>query len=91
MLAEATASNPLLSAEFLAGSFAGLAQCFLMIPIDVLKIRAQLQEKPPGATGYVAPADQLRSVLRHEGVAGRSFAVTGPSNALLLVHPVPVR
>jgi hypothetical protein len=63
-------AKPQLSSEFFAGSCAGLTQCFVTIPMEVLKIRAQLQEKVYGSPGYVGPAAQLAGVLRHEGLAG---------------------
>lgn len=59
-----------MGATFLAGSFSGLAQCPLMIPIDVLKIRAQLQRHMPGSAAYRGPSALLLHILRSEGAAG---------------------
>lgn len=49
---------------------AGVVQSFVGAPVDLLKIRLQLQQAMPGSPGYVGPLALLRSILRSEGVAG---------------------
>lgn len=63
----------------LAGAFAGLVSRFVIAPLDVLKIRLQLQyhslaepslsttQRPSRARGVIAVA---RDILRHEGITG---------------------
>jgi solute carrier family 25 carnitine/acylcarnitine transporter 20/29 len=66
-------------------------QTLVGAPVDLLKIRLQLQEAMPGRRGYVGPLPLLRSVLRAEGAAGlwRGTAVTAvrdvPSYGLYFV------
>ncbi len=45
-------------------------QTLVGAPVDLLKIRLQLQEAMPGGRGYVGPLALLRGVLRSEGPAG---------------------
>lgn len=54
----------------MAGAFAGLVQCAVSTPVDLLKIRQQLQRVRPGEHGYVGPLPLLRATWRAEGVAG---------------------
>ena len=54
----------------MAGAFAGLVQCAVSTPVDLLKIRQQLQRVRPGERGYMGPLRQLHEVWRAEGVAG---------------------
>lgn len=54
----------------MAGAFAGLVQCAVSTPVDLLKIRQQLQRVRPGERGYVGPLLLLRDTWRAEGVAG---------------------
>ncbi|KIZ07055.1 hypothetical protein MNEG_0905 [Monoraphidium neglectum] len=53
----------------MAGMFAGAVQTFISSPVELLKIRLQLQRAKPGAPGYVGPLGMLRRVLKYEGVA----------------------
>ncbi len=52
---------------------AGLAQTLIITPVDLLKIRQQIQTSLPGTAGYVGPLQLLLQVVRREGVAGRFF------------------
>ena len=56
----------------MAGAFAGLVQCAVSTPVDLLKIRQQLQRVRPGERGYVGPLPLLRDTWRAEGAAGMS-------------------
>ncbi|KAI8473234.1 MAG: mitochondrial carrier domain-containing protein [Monoraphidium minutum] len=61
-----------------AGMFAGAVQTLISSPVELLKIRQQLQRARPGAPGYVGPLGTLRNVVAQEGAAGlfRGFGVT---------------
>ncbi|GIL90133.1 hypothetical protein Vretifemale_17806 [Volvox reticuliferus] len=63
---------------FVAGSVSGFAQVFLWSPVELLKLRAQLQTATPGSPGYRNPAALAAQVLRQDGVAGlyRGFTLT---------------
>ena len=62
---------PLINRErAVAGAFAGLVQCAVSTPVDLLKIRQQLQRVRPGERGYVGPLPLLRNTWRAEGLAG---------------------
>ncbi|KAG2491913.1 hypothetical protein HYH03_009861 [Edaphochlamys debaryana] len=63
---------------FLAGSVAGMAQVFLWSPVELLKLRAQLQTAPRGSPAYLNPAQLAVQVLRADGVRGlyRGFNLT---------------
>ena len=50
---------------------AGLAQTLIITPVDLLKIRQQIQTSLPGTAGYVGPVQLLLRVVRREGMAGR--------------------
>ncbi|WIA22758.1 hypothetical protein OEZ86_009715 [Tetradesmus obliquus] len=62
----------------IAGMFAGAVQTCISCPVELLKIRLQLQQALPGMAGYVGPWGMLRRVVAQEGVLGlfRGFAVT---------------
>ncbi len=45
-------------------------QCAVSTPVDLLKIRQQLQRVAAGAPGYVGPLHLLRATWRAEGLAG---------------------
>lgn len=45
-------------------------QVFLWSPVELLKLRAQLQTVAPGTPGYRNPAQLAVGVLRQDGVAG---------------------
>ncbi|EFJ46051.1 hypothetical protein VOLCADRAFT_32074, partial [Volvox carteri f. nagariensis] len=53
-------------------------QVFLWSPVELLKLRAQLQTATPGSAGYRNPAALAAQVLRQDGVAGlyRGFTLT---------------
>ncbi len=57
--------------RWVAGMVAGLAQTLIITPVDLLKIRQQIQTSLPGTAGYVGPLQLLATVVRHEGVTGR--------------------
>eukprot|EP00198_Chlamydomonas_reinhardtii_P009589 XP_001698926.1 carnitine/acylcarnitine translocase [Chlamydomonas reinhardtii] len=59
-------------------SVAGMAQVFLWSPVELLKLRAQLQTASPGTAGYCNPAALAAQVVRQDGVAGlyRGFTLT---------------
>jgi hypothetical protein len=57
---------------------AGSMQTFISSPVELLKIRLQLQRAKPGSAGYVGAVGMLRRVLTHEGVPG---ARLGPRRA----------
>ncbi|KXZ55817.1 hypothetical protein GPECTOR_2g1368 [Gonium pectorale] len=51
---------------------------FLWSPVELLKLRAQLQTATRGSAGYLNPAGLAAQVLRQDGVAGlyRGFTLT---------------
>ena len=53
-----------------AGMVAGLAQTLIITPVDLLKIRQQIQTSLPGTAGYVGPLQLLVRIFQREGVAG---------------------
>jgi hypothetical protein len=55
---------------FPAGMFAGAVQTAVSTPVDLLKIRQQLQLAPPGTPHYVGPLQLLGGILRSEGLTG---------------------
>ncbi|KAG7669592.1 hypothetical protein Ndes2526B_g05938 [Nannochloris sp. 'desiccata'] len=62
------ASTPLsLENVFWAGCFAGGVQTAIVTPIDLLKIRLQLQTARPGTPLYTGPVQMLQRVLAREG------------------------
>ena len=50
----------------------GAVQTLISSPVELLKIRLQLQRAPPGAAGYAGPLRMLRRVLAEEVGAGRA-------------------
>ena len=52
---------------FWAGCLAGGVQTAIVTPIDLLKIRLQLQTARPGSSGYIGPLSMLQRVLAKEG------------------------
>ena len=50
--------------------FSGAVQTLISTPVDLLKIRQQLQSAQPGSASYVGPLQLLRSILRAEGLPG---------------------
>ncbi|KAK9810339.1 hypothetical protein WJX72_009024 [[Myrmecia] bisecta] len=67
-----------LSKVYLAGMVAGTVQTAIITPVDLLKIRMQVQHAVPGSSNYVGSLKQLRNVLAMEGVTGlyRGLGVT---------------
>jgi hypothetical protein len=66
----AAGAAPGMASTCAAGMFAGAVQTFISSPVELLKIRLQLQRAHPGAPDYVGPLGMLRRVLRDEGAAG---------------------
>ncbi|GBF97772.1 mitochondrial arginine transporter [Raphidocelis subcapitata] len=66
----AAGAQPGLLATCGAGMFAGAVQTFISSPVELLKIRLQLQRARPGAADYVGPLGMLRRVVAQEGAAG---------------------
>ena len=52
---------------------AGLAQTLIITPVDLLKIRQQIQTSLPSTPGYVGPLQLLVRVLRREGITGAFY------------------
>jgi solute carrier family 25 (mitochondrial carnitine/acylcarnitine transporter), member 20/29 len=55
---------------FLAGCMAGTVQTAVVTPVDLLKIRLQLQTAVPHTPGYLGPLALLRNILATEGPRG---------------------
>lgn len=55
----------------MAGMAAGVVQTFIVAPVELLKIRQQLQTAVAGEATYVGPVRLLRQILRAEGVRGK--------------------
>lgn len=53
---------------FWSGCFAGAVQTVIVTPIDLLKIRLQLQTVRPGSLEYVGPLRMLRLLVSTEGI-----------------------
>lgn len=52
------------------GMAAGVVQTFIVAPVEMLKIRQQLQTTVHGDAAYVGPVQLLRQVIRAEGIRG---------------------
>ncbi|KAK9810913.1 hypothetical protein WJX73_007819 [Symbiochloris irregularis] len=65
------------SQVFLAGMVAGTVQTAIITPVDLLKIRMQLQTASQGTPGYVGSLRMLGRVVQKEGLLGayRGFGV----------------
>jgi hypothetical protein len=61
---------PGLGAVYLAGCVSGAAQATFMVPIELLKIKLQLQTAAPGSPGYRGPLAMAAALLRADGPAG---------------------
>jgi solute carrier family 25 (mitochondrial carnitine/acylcarnitine transporter), member 20/29 len=57
-----------LASVFWAGCFAGAAQMVLNNPMELLKIRLQLQTATRGMPGYLGPLSMLRHVIATDGL-----------------------
>jgi hypothetical protein len=51
----------------------------VIVPVDLLKIRLQLQTALPGSPGYVGPLSLLGRVLRREGLRGEQGGALPPT------------
>ncbi len=49
---------------------AGVVQTAVVTPVELLKIRQQLQTACPGQAGYVGSLRLLRALLATEGIRG---------------------
>ncbi|CAD7700328.1 unnamed protein product [Ostreobium quekettii] len=60
------------------GVFAGSVQSFVVTPVDVLKIRLQVQTAVPGQKSYVGAFGMARQIIQRAGVQGlfRGLPVT---------------
>ncbi|PRW59812.1 mitochondrial arginine transporter BAC2-like [Chlorella sorokiniana] len=59
-----------LSQVFWAGCAAGMVQTVGAVPVELLKVRLQLQTAVRGQPGYVGPLSLLRRIWRTEGLRG---------------------
>lgn len=66
----ATAANQPYRQIFLAGCFAGAVQTAVVTPVDLLKIRLQLQTAAPGLSGYQGPWTMAKHIVCTEGMTG---------------------
>lgn len=48
-------------------------------PIELVKVRMQLQAMPPSSPGYLGPSAMVRHILRTEGLAGEQAYLGGGS------------
>lgn len=53
-----------------AGMFSGAVQTAISTPVDLLKIRQQLQIARSGMASYVGPLQLLRQILKTDGIPG---------------------
>lgn len=60
-------------------SAAGAVQTAISCPVELLKIRLQLQTVLPGSPGYIGPWGMLRHVLTTEGVCGAAGGHQAPA------------
>jgi solute carrier family 25 protein 44 len=54
---------------FAAGGIAGLVQCTIATPMELVRSKLQVQSRH-GATSYVGNVDCIRRVVKAEGVSG---------------------
>jgi hypothetical protein len=52
------------------GLFAGALQTAIIVPVDLLKIRMQLQTATSGSPAYLGALQQLRHILNKQGISG---------------------
>ncbi len=67
-----TSALTLLCFVLVAGMAAGVVQTFIVAPVELLKVRQQLQTAVAGDAGCVGPVRLLRQILRAEGVRGKN-------------------
>lgn len=65
-----TSALTLLYFFLVAGMAAGVVQTFIVTPVELLKVRQQLQTAVAGDATYVGPVQLLRQIMRAEGVRG---------------------
>ena len=65
-----TSALTLLYFVSMAGMAAGVVQTFIVAPVELLKVRQQLQTAVAGDAGYVGPVRLLRQIVRAEGIRG---------------------
>lgn len=53
------------------GMAAGVVQTFIVAPVELLKVRQQLQTAVAGDAAYIGSVRLLRQILRAEGVRGK--------------------
>lgn len=56
---------------------AGVVQTFVVAPVELLKIRQQLQTATRGDTHYIGPLQLLRRLLAAEGIRGEAHTHLG--------------
>ena len=54
----------------MAGMFSGAVQTLISTPVDLLKIRQQLQTTKPGMASHVDPLQLLWRIVATEGLPG---------------------
>ena len=54
----------------MAGMFSGAVQTLISTPVDLLKIRQQLQTTKPGMASHVGPLQLLWRIIATEGWPG---------------------
>lgn len=59
------------SHAMVAGMAGGVVSTVVQVPVDVLKIRLQLQRTVAGMPGHMGPLTLAQSILRRNGLAGR--------------------
>ena len=64
--------------------FAGAVQTLISTPVDLLKIRQQLQLVTPASSQYVGPLQLLRHILSTEGLPG-DYWLAGLNSSVHLV------
>jgi solute carrier family 25 carnitine/acylcarnitine transporter 20/29 len=85
-LQSADSAAPLsLPRVFMAGCVGGAVQTAVITPVDLIKIRLQLQTARPGAPGYVGPLGQARRVL----AGGGGLAALYRGTAITLIRDIP--
>lgn len=62
--------RPSITQQFIAGAWGGALQTLCTVPVEVMKIRLQLQTAVRGSPGYKGPLKMASEVFRDHGVAG---------------------
>lgn len=68
-------SKPIVINASLSGSCAGVIACFVITPLDLIKIRLQVQR---GYSVYKGPFDCIKQIVKNDGFSGlfRGFVLT---------------